>query len=257
MKKILITLLVVMCMGTGSVSAENSYGFNDEIMEFLNENNVDLSIFAPIFNYNENPSAEVVRPVEEEIYRTRGMARTYDFTDIQVQHILAGYINTTLKWMHLEYAYLPKCKVTLNGQEINSEYRQYPLLQFRDITYFPMTYFDSRFLGVGATWTENWGLVVDTIDRTAPYNDYSGSRANEERYPVSGRPYVYICNNNIMVNGNKIDNESEAYPFIGFREIIYFPLTWEYAVEKFGWEYSYTEENGLIINSNHDISFVK
>ncbi|MBR3995480.1 MAG: hypothetical protein IKI97_09405, partial [Clostridia bacterium] len=139
MKRILAVLLVVMLIGTINVSAENPYGFNDEIMEFLNENTVDISIFLPIFNYNEYPSAEVVKPVEGEIYRVRGTAYSYGWTDIQIRQMLEGYINTTLKWMHLEYAYIPKCKVTLNGQKINSEYRKYPLLQFRDIIYFPMT----------------------------------------------------------------------------------------------------------------------
>ncbi len=249
MKRFLIALLVVVCAGTISASAQNTYGFSDEIVKFLNENNVDASIFAPIFNYKEKPSDEVVRMVEKEIYSIRGTAYSYDFTDVQVQQMIQSYIDTTLKWMHLEYAYLPKCKVTLNGQEISNEYRQYPLLQFRNITYFPMTYFDSRFLGVSATWTEDWELIVDKIDITQPYHDYPRVRANDERYPVSGRDNVYICNDDIKINGKRIDNESEEYPFIGFRDVIYFPLTWEYAVNEFGWEYSYNEENGLVINS--------
>ncbi len=244
-----VLMLIPMC-----VSAENPYGFNDEVMEFLNENNVDVSIFAPIFNYNENPSAEVVKPVEDRIYEVRGTAYSYGWTDIQVQQMLEGYINTTLKWMHLEYAYLPKCRVTLNGQEINNTYREYPLLQYRDIVYFPMTYYDMRFLGVSATWHELYvpKLIVKKADINEAYHDYPRERANEEKYPVSGNPYVSISQSNIDINGKKVVQEDAKYPFLSFREIIYFPLTWEYAVEEFGWEYSYDEENGLVINSTKE-----
>ena len=249
MKRFLAILLAVMLIGTMSVSAENPYGFNDEIMEFLNENNVDVSIFLPIFNYNEYPTAEVVKPVEDEIYRIRVTAYSYGWTDIQIRQMLEGYINTTLKWMYLEYAYIPKCKVTLNGQEFKSEYRQYPLLQFRDIIYFPMTYYDSRFLGIGEKYTEDGIFLYGEIDMEEPYHDYLGEQANKEKYPVSGMQNVHILNGNVNINGTITDNEREDYPLLWFREIIYFPLTWEYAVEEFGWEYSFDNENGLVINS--------
>ena len=36
---------------------------------------------------------------------------------------------------------LPSFTVTLNGQVIDNSYRQYPLLVYKDITYFPMTYY--------------------------------------------------------------------------------------------------------------------
>lgn len=248
---LLLTLIMLIPLG---VSAQNPYGFNDEIMEFLNEKNVDVSIFLPIFNYNENPSAEVVKPVENRIYEVRGTAYSYGWTDIQVQQMLEGYINTTLKWMHIEYAYLPKCRVTLNGQEINNTYREYPLLQYRDIVYFPLTYYDMRFLGVSATWHELYvpKLIVKKANINEAYHDYPRESANEEKYPVSGNPYVSISQSNIDVNGKKVVHNDETYPFLSFREIIYFPLTWEYAVDEFGWEYSYDDENGLVINSAKD-----
>ena len=53
---------------------------------------------------------------------------------------------------------LPGFTVTLNGQVIDNSYRQYPLLVYKDITYFPMTYYDCRFLGVETDWTRKNGL---------------------------------------------------------------------------------------------------
>ena len=158
------------------------------------------------------------------------------------------------KESNVEYAYIPKCKVTFNGQEVDNTYREYPLLQYRDIVYFPMTYYDCRFLGVSATWHELYvpKLIVRKAKVDETYHDYFQESANEEKYPVSVNPYVSICQSNIDVNGKKIVQEEEEYPFLSFREVIYFPLTWRFAVDEFGWQYCYDDENGLVINSSKE-----
>ena len=43
---------------------------------------------------------------------------------------------------------LPGFTVTLNGQSTSNDYSKYPLLVYKDITYFPMTYYDCRLLGI-------------------------------------------------------------------------------------------------------------
>ena len=43
-------------------------------------------------------------------------------------------------------------KVTLNGQVIDNKNAKYPLLTYSNITYFPMTYHLSRFMGVETDW---------------------------------------------------------------------------------------------------------
>ena len=51
-----------------------------------------------------------------------------------------------------ESASLPEFPVTLNETKIDSSFRQFPLLVYKDITYFPMTYYDCRFLGLKTSW---------------------------------------------------------------------------------------------------------
>ncbi|WP_157047331.1 hypothetical protein [Alkaliphilus metalliredigens] len=41
----------------------------------------------------------------------------------------------------------------------------------------------------------------------------------------------------------------ETYPLIIFRDITYFPLTWRFAVDEFRWDYSFSGESGLKIES--------
>lgn len=150
-----------------------------------------------------------------------------------------------------EYAALPGCKVTFNGQEVDSSSRQYPLLQFRNITYFPMTYDDCRFLGLTTQWEDSARKLTITNEsiRNAAYNDYK-FLPNKEKFEYGKiNAEVIDCGFKIEVNGQKIDNSKEEYPLLLFRNVTYFPLTWRFAAEEFGWEYSYDDENGLIINS--------
>ena len=55
---------------------------------------------------------------------------------------------------------LPAFKVTLNRTVIENASNQYPLIVYKDITYFPMTYYDCRFLGLESVWNNSTGLKI-------------------------------------------------------------------------------------------------
>lgn len=147
-----------------------------------------------------------------------------------------------------EVAEIPACSVSLNGQNVDNSYRQFPLLQYRDIVYFPMTYYDCRFLGLSTKWNgETNTLEISKDNISGAYRDYNWDRKNGRKNEISR------CSFNIKVNGKEIDNKNEKYPLITFRDVTYFPLTWRFAVDEFGWEYNYTQENGLVISSDNYI----
>lgn len=150
-----------------------------------------------------------------------------------------------------EYASLPNWSVTFNGREVDSSSRKYPLLQFRNITYFPMTYDDCRFLGLTTQWDDSARKLTITKEtvQNAAYNDYE-YLPNKEKFEYGKiGAEVTDCEFQIGVNGQKFDNSREEHPLLLFRDVTYFPLTWRFAAEQFGWQYSYDDENGLIINS--------
>lgn len=145
-----------------------------------------------------------------------------------------------------ETAVIPSFDVYFNGTKIESELREYPLLLYKDITYFPMTYFDSRYLGLATNADNNARtLYINKKNITCAYRDYKCESKNARSNAVS------ICDFNIVVNGKEIDNCKEAYPLISFRDVTYFPLTWRFAVDEFGWDYCFDNENGLVIRSNN------
>lgn len=140
---------------------------------------------------------------------------------------------------------IPKFPVSINGVEVQNSHRQYPFVVYNDITYFPMTYYDCRFLGLETKWDSFSGLGIQKTGITGGYRDYTGTSRNRKSYRAEA------ANFQVDVNGKIIDNSKEDYPLITFRNVTYFPLTWRFAVEEFGWEYKFEAKNGLEVNSSN------
>ena len=137
---------------------------------------------------------------------------------------------------------LPNFKITMNDVRIDNADRLYPIIVYRDITYVPMTYNDSRFLGLETKWEASSGLEVNKISEQKSYNPNRG-------YASSYLESAILPNFRIRVNGKEINNQSETYPLLVFRDITYFPLTWRYMVDEFGWKSSFDNTEGLVISS--------
>jgi hypothetical protein len=140
---------------------------------------------------------------------------------------------------------LPGFSVYFNDTKVDSWYRQYPLIVYKDITYFPMTYHDSRFLGIETRWQSETGLVIEKADITAAFREDYRKNKNFTSYTATVPTFP------VTVNGKVIDNTQEKYPLLLFRDVTYFPLTWRFAVEEFGWEYSFDAGEGLKITANN------
>lgn len=151
-----------------------------------------------------------------------------------------------------QYATLPSFDVCLNDTKTASTNREYPLIVYSGITYVPLTYYDCRYLGITSDWNSQTStLTIQKGEAGCAYRSFYREKPNPSRFEVKK------CDFNIVVNGKKIDNSKEEYPLILFREITYFPLTWRFAVEEFGWEYYFDSDSGLFIKSgNHNIQTV-
>ena len=140
---------------------------------------------------------------------------------------------------------LPGFTVTLNGQSTSNDYSKYPLLVYKDITYFPMTYYDCRLLGIKTDWTTDTGLVIDKNE------DYFYEYMREVNDSKNARKQTAkIADEKITVNGKLIDNNKEEYPLLVFRDVTYFPLTWRFAVNELGWQYQFNQQEGLVIDND-------
>ncbi len=144
-------------------------------------------------------------------------------------------------------AELPDFPIMLNEVEMpDMAYTKYPLLVYKDITYFPMTWYNCRMLGLETEWSDAKGLAIWQNDAlTSSIGYYPQDKANAQTVAVS------VPDFGVTVNGQVIDNSKEQYPLLKFRDVTYFPLTWRFAHDAFGWDYTYTAEQGLRITSHN------
>ncbi len=140
---------------------------------------------------------------------------------------------------------LPTFDVTMNGTTVDNSSRRYPLLVYKDITYVPMTYHDCRFLGLETTWNQQDGLGIIKNDMSGAYYEDTITKKNAKRDKAQ------IATGLIAVNGKQINNASEQYPLLLYRDVTYFPLTWRFAVDEFGWQYQFSHEAGLVISADN------
>ncbi|MCM3267596.1 DUF5050 domain-containing protein [Paenibacillus elgii] len=135
----------------------------------------------------------------------------------------------------------PGFPVTVNGSVVDNKHSLYPLLLYRDITYFPMTWNYTRALGMTTAWDPVNGLAIGKQescepvvrqDLTSQENSDKGMKATLVPFPVS-------------VNGKSITNAEEQYPLLLFRNIVYFPMTWNNTHDVFGWTTSWDATNGF------------
>ena len=112
---------------------------------------------------------------------------------------------------------------------------QYPILSYKDITYFPMTYEYLRLLDVSTAWVEGEGLFI--ASHPSVFNEVpSYPNAKNTKYSQAVIPQY-----DIYVNGKKIDQKSEEYPLFNYRGVTYFPLTYRFATEEFYWNIDFWE----------------
>jgi hypothetical protein len=140
---------------------------------------------------------------------------------------------------------LPEFEVKLNGNKVENQYREYPLFVYKDITYVPMTWYDSRLLGLETEWTQSDGLTIVKGNVTSSYVPYKSNHKNSTSYKATIPTYE------ISINGETVDNSKEEYPLLSYNDLIYFPLTWKFAHGEFGWGYMWDDTEGLAINSNN------
>lgn len=137
---------------------------------------------------------------------------------------------------------LPDFDVILNGQVIDNVTEQYPFISYKGITYIPMTWDLSHALGLKTQWSQEDGLSIMKAEKSAYYVQ-KGKSVN-----VLGKSYkAKLVDFPVKVNGQVIDNSNEEYPILNFKNIAYFPMTYDYMVKAFNSGYQWHDETGLSV----------
>lgn len=130
----------------------------------------------------------------------------------------------------------------IDYMSVDNRYVEFPLITYKDITYFPMTYNLCERLDLVSGFDAQKGLFIShsSVDSYADASEMFGGSANnsyDRLYSASIPTYP------IYLNGIKIDNEKEEYPLLNFRGVTYFPMTWRFAHEELDFDIEWSEEN--------------
>ncbi|MBQ3022138.1 MAG: hypothetical protein IJD91_02265 [Clostridia bacterium] len=125
---------------------------------------------------------------------------------------------------------------------VDNRYVEFPLITYKDITYFPMTFDLCARLGLMCGFDSGKGLFItrEYVDYyTETPNYFGGDALNyyDKLYDAVIPTYP------IYLNGIYIDNTKEKYPLINFRGITYFPMTWRFAYEELNFDIEWSEKD--------------
>lgn len=147
---------------------------------------------------------------------------------------------------------IPTFPVTLNGQTVDNTHSQYPLIVYKDITYFPLTYHYAQYLGLRTEWFNQTHsgnapcfFVGNSNDRSKTLKTYPQAVANAAQHWATLPTYQLAINQSVV----NFDNSKEVYPLLNFRGVTYFPMTWRFAHDLFDWQYHWSVGKGLVIDS--------
>lgn len=142
---------------------------------------------------------------------------------------------------------VPGYNVFVNGQQIDNENSQYPVIKYKGITYFPMTADYLKAIGLSLKFGDT-GLDLNKVEGITSFPKLQqGFLGGDNK--LGSKHKAYLPSFDVRVNGQLVVNSSEQYPVLSFRNITYFPMTWRFAVEEFGWKTKWDPEVGFEIST--------
>ncbi|MFD0681505.1 MULTISPECIES: hypothetical protein [unclassified Paenibacillus] len=150
---------------------------------------------------------------------------------------------------------IPKFSVTLDGVKIDQSHSAYPLVTYKDITYFPLTWNAARALGLSYTWDESSGLSIVPGDSQGLPGKEKWSQVESVANRAGANYNASIAPFAVTIYGQRIANEAEPFPLLQFRDITYFPMTWSFAHDLFHMNLQWEDAAGLTITTEQSRQF--
>ncbi len=142
---------------------------------------------------------------------------------------------------------IPAFDITLNGYKVNQRNSSYPLISYNQITYVPLTWEMGQLMGLTTSWSQEKGLEI-----SAGQQPKSLKLSEDGSNNIGGSDKAQKAAGGIIVNGKPLNNSNEPYPILLYKDITYFPLTWRFVVDEFGWKLSFDTIKGLIIQLDNN-----
>ena len=138
-------------------------------------------------------------------------------------------------------AMIPNFSVKINGTEINNTSSEYPVLNYNNITYIPLTSDLLTYLDISYDWNNPNGIIVNRTSQAV--NKGAFVSAFNNGYSVKGQSkQISKVGKAMIINGKAVD--SNEYPIINFSGVNYLPLTTD-VINNLGLKSSWNEYEGF------------
>lgn len=146
---------------------------------------------------------------------------------------------------------LPEFDVSINGSVIDNSIVEFPFITYKGITYMPMTWDYSSALGLGLKWSNETGLKINKKNSRIVFESKGGFKND-----IFKKYSATIVSSDVNVNGKDLDNSSEKYPILNFRNITYFPMTYDFMAKEFGAKYTWDNDKGLSVIADDKLQVI-
>ncbi|WP_010493999.1 hypothetical protein [Paenibacillus elgii] len=136
---------------------------------------------------------------------------------------------------------LPSFPVQVNGLKIDNERSPYPVLTYNNMVYLPVKPFADT-LGLEVAWDAARGLKISRRDRPSAIRPTVESK---DKASVNRRYDAVLPGFPIEVNGKSVNNAGEPYPLLLVDNVSYFPMTWRFTRNEFGWRTDWGAQEGF------------
>ena len=141
--------------------------------------------------------------------------------------------------------------VYINDMVVDSRYCEYPVITYNDVSYVPLTYDLCEMFLINCGWDNEKGLYVVSNDTRNTASEIPKPFGEYFVNPLQNQYKAVVPDYDIYINGQKYDNINQEYPILNFRDITYFPLTYDIIRNEFGWHINWNAEKyQLEINTN-------
>ncbi|RKN78216.1 hypothetical protein [Paenibacillus ginsengarvi] len=140
--------------------------------------------------------------------------------------------------------------IRINGQLIDNAHTKYPFLQYRDITYLPLTWDNTSALGIQLFW-DDYGTMLIRNSYGKGGGNFIGWKKQRFKQDLTasrrlgGTVAVTKAADPVVVETSLFDSSQETYPLLQFEGITYLPLTWQLAHDQLRLTMYFDPANGL------------
>lgn len=142
--------------------------------------------------------------------------------------------------------HLPTFNIYVNEVKVENDYKKYPFIVYKGITYFPLTYDDSKFMGWNLKWIKKTRElhVVSTEQVNYQWEEYKQVKGKTKNKKIMKAKTPEF---KIKFGDEYLPKTIGKYPVLVYNHVTYIPLVYDYNYEDSCMSFVFSKEKGLEI----------